>query len=199
MDFETIVKSRYAVKNFDCKVISQEKVDKLFEWIRLAPSSFNIQPWVVKVVTDKALKEKFQAAAWNQPQISTASHVLVFCANTDIIGNIHLLEKTMLAQGASAESIKGYVQMMQGFAEGLSAEHKLSWAQRQVYIALAHALLGAKALGFDACPMEGFSPEDFAKILGLPSHLVPTVLCPIGFAADMPKPKVRFSKEQVFQ
>src|SRR3989344_4508925 len=173
MDFETIVKSRYAVKNFDGKVISQEKVDKLFELIRLAPSSFNIQPWVVKVVTDKALKEKLQAAAWNQPQISTASHVLVFCANTDIIGNIHLLEKTMLAQGASAESIKWYVQMMQGFAVGLSAEHKLSWAQRQVYIALAHALLGAKALGFDACPM--------------------------GFAADVPKPKVRFSKEQVFQ
>ena len=199
MDFETIVKSRFAVKKFDGKIIPQEKIDQLFELIRLAPSSFNIQPWVVKVVTDQKVKDQLMAAAHNQSQVGSCSHLLVFCANTDVDGCITLLEQTMIKNGAQADKIKGYIDMMRGFEEGLSAEHKLSWAQRQVYIALAHALLGAKSLGFDSCPMEGFNPEEYSRILVLPSHIVPSVVCPIGYAADSPQTKLRLKDEDVFE
>jgi len=82
---------------------------------------------------------------------------------------------------------------MHNFAKGLTGEKRLSWAQRQVYIALGNALNGAKSLGFDSCPMEGFDPAKYAEILALPKHIVPTVLCPIGFAVDTPHPKIRFS------
>jgi nitroreductase / dihydropteridine reductase len=46
--------------------------------------------------------------------------------------------------------------------------------------------------------MEGFSPEEYSKILKLPKNLVPTALCPIGYAADTPRPKIRLSKEEIF-
>ncbi|MDO8556353.1 MAG: NAD(P)H-dependent oxidoreductase [Nanoarchaeota archaeon] len=197
MDFATIVKSRYAARSFDGRKIPEVKVQELLELIRFAPSSFNIQPWFVKIVTDQALKDKLAPAAWNQPQVTTCSHLFIFCANTDILGNIKKLEEVMLGNGAQPDKIKGYVDMMRGFAEGLSEDSRRSWAQKQTYIALGNALNGAKALGFDACPMEGFSAEEFAKILELPKHLVPSVLCPIGYAIDAAKPKVRLSMADI--
>ena len=198
MEFKKIVMERYAVKSFDGKKVPQAKVDELFEIIRFAASSFNIQPWKIKVVTDAAMKKALVPASWNQPQIESCSHLLVFCADKNIAGNINMLEKLMIKNGADASGIKGYVEMMRGFENKLSDEQKLAWAQRQAYIALGNALNGAKSLGFDSCPMEGFSPEDYSKILKLPSNIVPTALCPIGYASDEPKPKLRFSKEEVF-
>jgi nitroreductase len=198
MEFKDIVMKRYAVKKFDGKIIPQDKIDELLELIRFAPSSFNLQTWKIKVVTDEETKEKLKAAAWNQEQITSCSHLLVFCANTDVIGNIDLLEKTMLKNGATHEQIKGYVNMMRGFEEGMTPERRLTWAQKQCYIALSNAMNGATSLGLDSCPMEGFSPEQFAQILDLPKTLVPAVICPVGYAADTPMPKLRFEKEELF-
>ncbi|MBI2572562.1 NAD(P)H-dependent oxidoreductase [Candidatus Woesearchaeota archaeon] len=192
MEFKDIVHKRYATKTFDGKQLPLDKVQQLLEMIRYAPSSFNIQPWKIKVITDQATKEKLLPVSWNQPQITSCSHLLIFCADTNIIDNIHKLEKALGPQA------QGYIDMMKGFANNLTPEQKLSWAQRQVYLALANALNGATSLGFDSCPMEGFSAADYSKILNLPAHLVPTVVCPIGFAADVARPKMRFSKEEVF-
>ena len=194
MEFKQIVMERYATKLFDGRKIPESKVNELLEIIRYAPSSFNIQPWVVEVITDAKLKEKLTPVSMNQKQIESCSHLLVFCANTDIAGNIDKLEKLMKEAGAST----GYIDIMRGFDKSLSEEQKLSWAQRQVYLALGNALNGAKALGFDSCPMEGFSPAEYSKILNLPDNLVPTVLCPVGYAADKQKKKLRFPKEEVF-
>ena len=198
MDFEQIVMKRYATKLFDGKKIPEEKIDKLLELIRYAPSSFNIQPWKIIVVKDQKLKEKLQPATWNQQQIPTCSHLLIFCADTDIAGNIDRLEKTMIENGANKESIQGDIHMMKGFEKNLSHEQKLSWSQRQTFLALGNALNGAKALGFDSCPMEGFNPAEYSKILNLPKNLVPTALCPVGYAKDTAKGKLRFAKKDVF-
>lgn len=198
MEFKQIVMERYAAKKFDGRKLPEAKVSELMELVRYAPSSFNLQPWKVIVVTDNAVKEKLALASWSQPQIASCSHLLVFCANKDIAGHIDLLEKEIVKNGASPESIKGYVQMMRDFEKALTEEQKTSWAQRQVYLALGNALNGAKALGFDSCPMEGFDPKEYSKILKLPSDTVPSVLCPIGYAADKQKDKLRFSKKDVF-
>lgn len=185
MDFKHIVMSRYATKSFDGTILPDAKVDELLELIRFAPSSFNLQPWKIFVITDPAIKVKLQEASWNQPQLTSCSHVLLFCANVHIRSNIEALEQAM-------PDATAYIQMMRDFESGLTQEQKVSWAQRQVYIALSNALNGAKALGFDSCPMEGFDPTSYAKILQLPEHLVPTVVCPIGIANDSAPAKFRF-------
>ena len=91
MNFKEIVMSRYAAKRFDGRKIPQDKIDELSEVIRHAPSSFNIQPWKIKVIADKKMKERLAPHAWNQPQITTCSHLMVFCADIDIEGNIDKL------------------------------------------------------------------------------------------------------------
>jgi nitroreductase / dihydropteridine reductase len=198
MEFKEIVMKRYAVKKFDGKKIPESKMHELLDLIRHSASSFNIQPWKIKIVSDQETKEKLKGVSMNQEQITSCSHLLVFCANTDVRGNIELLESTMLANGASKEGIKGYVDMMKGFESMMTDEKRLAWAQRQCYVALGNAINGAKSLGLDSCPMEGFFPDKYAEILKLPKNLVPTVLCPIGHAADEQRFKLRFPKEEIF-
>lgn len=198
MEFEKIVHERYATKLFDSRKIPEDKINRLLEMIRYAASSFNIQPWKIIIVRDQKLKEKLQPATWNQQQIPTCSHLLVFCADTEIKVSIDRLEKLMIENGADKDSIRGYIDMMRGFEKSLSDEHRLSWSQRQTFLALGNALNGAKSLGFDSCPMEGFSPAEYSKILNLPKNLVPTALCPVGYAKDKSKDKLRFAKKEVF-
>lgn len=198
MEFEQIVQERYAVKQFAGKKLLDAQINKLLDLVRYAPSSFNIQPLKVVVVADQKMKEKLSPASWGQPQVASCSHLLVFCANTDIIGNIQKLEQLMLRSGVDADGVKAYVQIMKNFEKGLNQEQKLVWAQKQAYIALGNALNGAVALGFASSPMEGFNPREYAKILKLPANLVPTVLCAVGYAADKPKPKLRFEKVDLF-
>ncbi|MFA5796841.1 MAG: NAD(P)H-dependent oxidoreductase [Candidatus Woesearchaeota archaeon] len=192
MEFSEIVKQRYATKSFDGKTVPKEKVDELLEMIRLSASSFNLQPWKIKIIEDKTTKEKLVPASWNQPQITSCSHLLVFCADTDVKNHIDKLEAIM-DTGTSA-----YVEMMRNFESTMPDDKKLSWAQRQVYLAVGNAINGAKSLGFDSCPMEGFNAEAYAKILDLPKNLIPTAIVPIGYATDTPRPKIRFDKKDVF-
>jgi len=198
MEFEKLVKERYAVKQFDGKKIPKDKIDKLKEIVRMAPSSFNLQTWKIKVVEDEETKMKLQAVSWNQPQVGTCSHLFVFCANMDVKGNLKLLLEQMRKSDAPAQSMKGFEDMISGFLKNMAGEKRLSWAQRQVYLAGENALLGAKALGFDSCPMEGFDPVKYAEILKLPKNLVATLVIPVGYATDKVQPKVRLENKDIF-
>lgn len=193
MEFSEIVKKRYATKKFDGTTLPQEKVDALLEIIKLSASSFGLQPYKINIVTDDTTREKLQAAAWNQPQITTCSHLLVFCAYKDAKKRIDQYEEMI-----GKETAPDYIGMMRGTLESKKEEDVLAWAKNQTYIAVGNAINGAKSLGFDSCPMEGFDAKAFKEILELDETLEPCVLVPIGIAADEPRPKIRYPNEELF-
>ncbi|MCX8167248.1 MAG: NAD(P)H-dependent oxidoreductase [Candidatus Micrarchaeota archaeon] len=186
-----LVKSRYATKVFDGKEVQEEKIQKILELVRLAPSSFNIQPWKIVIVKDRKLKEELKKASYNQEQITSCSHLLVFCADTDTEALINKIEND-LKNKLPKEKLEAYLNMLRGFVQSLDKNSKLAWLQKQVYIAAENAMLAAKALDLDSCPMEGFEPDKYKKILQLNDNLVPTVLVPVGYAKDKAKEKYRF-------
>jgi nitroreductase/dihydropteridine reductase len=197
MDFAKIVMSRYATKKFDGKKVPEKKVDELLELVRFAPSAINLQPWKIKIVTDQKVKEQLKPVAFSQEQVTTCSHLLVFCADPDYDSLIKRLGALLKKNGAPEEMQKMVLGMAENFTKPMSAEQRLAWSQAQTYLALGNALNGAKSLGFDSCPMGGFDPKEFSRILKIPPPLVPVMLCPIGYAADKPMPKVRFAKEDI--
>jgi nitroreductase / dihydropteridine reductase len=197
MEFGTIVMSRYATKKFDGRKIPPAKVDELLEMVRFAPSAINLQPWKIKVVTDQKTKEQLRPAAFNQEQVTSCSHLLVFCADPDYESLIRRLGALLKTSGAPEEMQKMIVGMAVQFTTPMSPDQRLAWSQAQTYLALGNALNGAKALGFDSCPMGGFDHKEFSRILAIPPPLEPVMLCPLGYAADKPMPKVRFPKEDI--
>ena len=198
MEFKDIVRQRYATKEFDGKAIPEEKIDELLEIIRFAPSALNLQPWKIKVISAPETKEALQPATFSQKQVTTCSHLLVFCANTKVD---ELIEKSdlMLKDGGLPEELRTTrFNMAKTMTGNMSSEETLAWAKCHVYLAIGNAVNGAKSLGFDSCPMAGFDPAEYSRILNLPEHLVPTMICPVGYAADTPIPKTRFKKEDIF-
>lgn len=198
MPFDQIVMARHATKQFQGRPVQPDQVESLQELIRHAATSVNLQPWRAVVVSDAATKEALSPAAYNQPQITSCSHLFVFCANIDLEPLTEQLERMSLDAGMTAEQVAAYIGMVNGTVQGLSGDARLAWAQRQTYLALANGINGAKSLGFDSCPMEGFDPAAFSEILGLPDTLVPTVLMPIGYASGESRPKIRFPRAEMF-
>jgi nitroreductase / dihydropteridine reductase len=197
MQFKDIVMQRYAVKKFNGKTVPGEKINELIELVRFAPSALNLQPWKIKVVTDQKLKEQLRPAAFNQEQITTCSHLLVFCADPDYDSLIKRLSALLKENHIPAEVQSMITGMAAQFAGSMTPEQRLAWSQAQTYLALGNALNGAKSLGFDSCPMGGFNPDEFIRILEIPKPFVPVMLCPVGYAADTPMPKLRFRKEDI--
>ncbi len=197
MEFADIVMSRYATKKFDSRKIPETKINELLELVRFAPSALNLQPWKIRVVTDQEIKEQLRPAAFDQEQVTSCSHLLVFCADPDYDSLIHRLGRLLKKSGVPEEVQRMVIGMAVQFTQPMSPEQKLAWSQAQTYLALGNALNGAKSLGFDSCPMGGFDPKEFSRILKIPPPLVPTLLCPVGYAADKPMQKVRFAKEDI--
>src|SRR5512147_863832 len=95
MEFINLVMSRYATKKFDGKRVDEIKLAQLIEMIRYAPSPINLQPWKIKIVTDAGTKAQLRALSWDQEQITSCSHLLVLCADTNLPALVKALEKTM--------------------------------------------------------------------------------------------------------
>ncbi len=198
LSFKEIVEQRHAAKSFTDQIISDSLMSELLEMIRLTPTSFNLQPWKVKVITDQGLKDQLLPVSWKQTQVTTCSHLLVFCANLQLNELADKLESQMLAAGTPKENVSFFIGMIRQWLSSLDSTGQLVWAQKQAYIALSHAMNGAKALGFDSCPMEGFSPADYSRILELSHDLVPTVVLPVGYTQTPSRPKLRFKTEDMF-
>ncbi len=194
MEFKEIVKERYATKAFTQEKLSQKQVDDLIELIRYAPSSWDIQTWRIKVVSDEDTLKKLYPATYGQPQILSCSHLLVFCAQTDLDKAVDDLEQMFIDKTGKKPT---HIKMVRDSLTTKPKKEQICYAQRQVFLALGNALNGAKSLGFDSCPMGGFKADEYQKILNLPDNLIPTVICPIGYAADKQREKLRLDKEKI--
>ncbi len=172
-------------------------MQELYEIIRYAPSGLNFQSWKIKVISDPDIKQRLLPVSWEQPQITTCSHLLVFCANENLKGQIEKIAAEMRKVGIDEEVVEKYEKLAKDFVVHVAPENLKVWTQHNVFLALATALYGAASLGLDTCPMGRFDAEGYARILDLPSTLIPTMLCAVGYAADKPGPKVRLPISEI--
>ena len=197
---------RYATKAFDPnRKIAADTWSALEESLVLSPSSFGLQPYRFLVISDPATRERLFPHAWGQRQVVDASHFVVFAARTSVTeAEIDtFIAHIAQTRGVTPESLASYRGMMTGMllTDGFKplVPH---WTARQAYIALGNLLTSAALLGIDACPMEGFVPAEFDKILALPAQgLASVVCCALGYRHADDKyavaPKVRFPKSEL--
>lgn len=198
---------RYATKEFDAsKKISADLWSVIEDSLVLTPSSFGLQPWKFIVVTDEETKAKLLPNSWNQRQVVDCSHLVVLAAQAPVTDKEldAFIEATIEARKVDGESLQFYRDMMGGFVANMNDEQLLGWAKNQVYIALGQLMATAAVLKVDACPMEGITPAEYDKILGLEgTGYFTTVACPMGYRADSDKyatlAKVRYAKEQLIE
>jgi nitroreductase len=175
---------RYATKKMNGEKIPQDKLERILEATRLAPSSYGLTPYNVIVVEDQKLKEELQGACYGQTQLSESSAVLVFATWDEVtehsVGNY--INEIAKQREIPVESLNGLQDMMNGSLTNMTQEQKISWAQRQAYIGLGFALTAAAVEEVDSTPMEGFVPESVDTVLGLQElGLKSVVVLPLGY------------------
>jgi nitroreductase len=197
---------RYATKKMDAaKAVPAEKVERILEAVRLAPTSSGLQPFQVLVVTNAELKAKIRAAGFDQAQITDASHVLVFAAwdNYTDARIDDIVDRTAAARGAPREAVAEYYDRLKGMYLPRPADVNYEHAARQAYIAFGLAIAAAAFEQVDATPMEGFDPAQVDEILGLREKGLRSVtLLPLGYRAVEGDwlnglPKVRKDREDL--
>lgn len=184
MDLLQTLNWRYATKKMDsAKPVPQDKVDRILEAARLAPTSSGLQPFEIIVVTSAELRARIKPIAWNQSQIVDCSHLLVFAAWDNYTSDrINMMfDLTNQARGAN-EGWEQYRQRLLAQYVPRSAEQNFQHAARQAYIALGIALVAAAAEQVDSTPMEGFDCNALDQLLGLPAKGLKSVLMlPLGY------------------
>lgn len=179
---------RYATKKFDSsRSVPAEKIERILEAIRLAPTSSGLQPFELFVVTNDEIRARIRDVSWNQGQVTDCSHLLVFAAWDDITPErVNMMfDLTNEVRGFRNEGWEAYRQQLLGIVAGRGTEGNYQAAARQAYIALGIALVAAAFEEVDATPMEGFDPEAVDAILDLKSkNLRSVILLPLGYRAD---------------
>lgn len=185
-DLLAALRWRYATKQFDAsRTIPAEVWSALEEALVLTPSSYGLQPWKFLVITDPALRAELRPFSWNQAQITDASHLVVFLAQREItLADLdRLIEATSAVRGLPVEQLGFYRDLMQkDLVDGPRRAIVDQWAKDQVYIALGNFMTCAALLGIDTCPIEGFSPPDYDRVLKLEdSPYRSAVVCAAGY------------------
>ena len=132
------------------------------------------------VIRDPAKRAALLPHSWNQKQVVDCSHFVVFTARTKMTeADVdRFIALTSRVRNLPAEALSAYRGMMLGdVVNGPRGKIAHEWATRQAYIALGNLMTCAAVLGVDACPMEGFVPAEYDRVLGLKSSGYASVVC----------------------
>jgi nitroreductase len=185
MDTFKAIESRRSIRLYDPKhkMTAKEK-KKLLSLAMCSPTALNIQHWRFVVVEDKSLREKIRAAAWDQPQVTDASLLLILTADT--MAWKKNPERYWMKRGKRDRDT--HVEVTLGFYKGRK-EFQRDEAIRSCSMAAQTLMIAAKAMGYDSCPMDGFDFKKVARLIKLPKDHIITMFVVIGKATE--KPPVR--------
>ncbi|MGF0539184.1 nitroreductase family protein [Agrobacterium sp. ES01] len=177
---------RYATKKMDpSKSVPAEKVERILEAARLAPTSSGLQPFEVIVVTNPETKARLRTVSWDQSQITDASHVLVFAAWDNYTEErIDGVLAQITAERGQNDGMDAYYARLKGMYLPRDAQTNFEHAARQAYIGFGMSIAQAAFEGVDATPMEGFEADKVDDILGLRDKGLRSVcILPLGYRA----------------
>lgn len=214
MDILSAARKRHTAKAYDpARRVPEEVMQVIYGLLRNSPSSVNSQPWHFIVANTPEGRARIAKSveggfAYNQAKILDASHVIVLCSRIDM-DEQHLNDlldqeerdgrfRDDAARAGQDNGRRGYVYMHRYGSKDVA-----QWLEKQVYLALGTALLGAATLEIDATPMEGFDPKILDAEFELNAKgLTSLVLVSFGYASEKDfnaaLPKSRLTEETTF-
>ncbi|MBU2951018.1 NAD(P)H-dependent oxidoreductase [Tamlana agarivorans] len=179
---------RYATKKFDVtKKLSEEKLNVVKQAFNLTATSFGLQTIKLMIIEDQNVRQSLIKASFNQKQVADASHLLVICVQNDIsTADINNYYNNIKGIRHTSETIlKPYREDLVNMMARKSVVQRQQWSTNQAYIALGNLMTVCAMEGIDSCPMEGFLPQEYDRILELEKQgLKSVLLLPIGYRAD---------------
>lgn len=172
--FYSLALQRQSDRAFDTtRPVEKDKIERILETARMAPSATNSQPWHFIVVDEPELKNKVadatsaRALGMNHFTKQAPVHILI----VEEVPNI-------------LSGIGGWVK-------------KKSFAPLDIGIASAHICLAAEDEGLGSCIIGWFNEDKMRKLLNIPSNKRVILDIIIGYSTQADRPKKRKSAESV--
>jgi len=169
------IERRRSIRKYINKPVEDEKIIKLIESARLAPSGSNTQPWRFIIIKSEVTKQKLAKASANQHWMLTAPLFIVCIAdircripeNVDISVNEH----------SPQEEVKQII--------------------RDSAISIGYILLEAENLGLGTCWEAWFTQDEIRPILNIPNDKYVVGILTVGYANEAPKARPRKELEEI--
>lgn len=154
MDVLKCIRERRSIRSYTSEPVEKEKLLKILEAGRWAPSSGNVQNWRFIVIEDDKTREKLSKAALNQEFIYDAPVVIAVCSLTDRVKRRYKKrgEKLYAIQNTAA--------------------------------AIENMMLAAHELGLGTCWIGAFGEEQVKGILNIPENVDIHALMTLGYPAE---------------
>jgi len=201
--FSKAINFRHACKMFnEDKKISDKDIKYILEAGRLSPSSFGMEGWKFLVITNQNLKEELRPFCWDQPQITTCSHLII------ILGAINPLkiesgipQKRFQRRNLPDEIIEQYIGVYKNYIDETGDDEDIfKWSSKQTYIAAANMMNAAAILEIDSCPIEGFEKKKIDQLLNLDTKEFQTsLILPLGYRIKPQPEKIRRNFDEVVE
>ena len=195
-DFSKAMDFRHACKIFDeTKKITDEQMNFILEAGHKSPSSFGMEPWKFLVITNDELRAKLRPVCWDQPQITTSSHLVIILAAIDAVKVESGIPALRFGRREMPQEKKDfYINLYANhLKETLSSDKNIyAWTAKQSYIAAGNMMTAAAFIGIDSCPIEGFEKEKVEAILGLDtSKYQVAMVLPFGYRINPQSTQLR--------
>ena len=193
MDFDDVIRTRRSVHQYSDADIDDETLYDIFEDVRHAPSSFNLQPWEFLVVRGDDL-QRLQSVAYGQEHVTDAAAAVVVLGTLDPSDHAErvtsdLLEKGYLPNEAAAEA---RIETVDNLADA-DGETRRLWTTGSASLAAMTLMHAAWARGIASCPMGGFDAESLHDEFDVPADYEAVMLVTFGYpedgAADLERPR----------
>lgn len=160
MTFQELINLRQSVRRYQDKPVEREKIEKLAEAVRLAPSASNSQPWKLIIVDEPERKDRVARATFS-PLVSFNK----FAVQAPVMAVLVIERPRVITQ------IGGNLK---------NREFPLI----DIGIAAEHFCLQAAELGLGTCMMGWFNERKIKKILDIPRRKRVGLVISLGYAPD---------------
>lgn len=173
-NFFDLAARRQSDRAFDPnRPVEKEKIRRILETVRLAPSACNSQPWHFIVVDDPETKNKLADAVASK-----------------ILGINHFSKQAPVHIVVVEEKSN----LSAGFGAWLKDKN---FAHIDVGVAAAHLVLAAEDEGLGSCILGWFDEDKVRKLLGIPSGKRVLLDVVIGYSTQPDRKKVRKDLEKI--
>nr|WP_319495052.1 nitroreductase family protein [uncultured Desulfobacter sp.] len=204
MNFEQITQNRRSINFFDPeREVPQDVIKKMVELAGHTPSSFNLQPWNLMILKDKAQKEKLKALAWDQPKIVEAPVTMIVLADKEGWKQGHPgFERTWqeMVKTGMPETQRDWFLDATNSLYNWSPDANLAFAAKNAGFFAMSLMYAAVSLGLDSHPMDGFDHEAVKKAFNIPDRYWVTILLAVGYkkpGLELTPPKWRKTYEEI--
>jgi nitroreductase len=164
-DILNLIKSRRTIKYFLPKFVSWEKISRVIEAGRHAPSCGNIQNWKFVVILESDLKQQIAQASYEQYEIIQAGALILICAEPD--------------KGERYYGLRG----------------ERLYTVQNCAAAIQNMLLEAHSLGLGTRWIGGFDEEAVKSLLGIPEEIRPQAIIALGYPKEIPEKPPKYPLE----